>query len=43
MKTTKKMEDDLKRKMEDDLKKKGIRPQAQLKISTLIGCEIIVY
>ena len=39
MKTTKKNE-----KNEDDLKKrkKGRRPQAQLKKSTLIGCDIIV-
>ena len=57
MKTTKKMEDDLKEQWKTTSKKWkttskekgrttsikiGIRPQAQLKKSTLIGCDIIV-
>ena len=43
------MEDDLKKKMEtstkkmeDDQKKNGRQPQAKLKKSSLIGCDILV-
>ena len=45
--TPKNMDDDLKKKMKkmkttSKINKNGRRPQAQLKKSTLIGCDIIV-